>query len=80
MEGKEAGGVSLSKIMYRVFEDIRDVLPNHTSYFRPHFGDWYGLAMFIKKDIEVLEESCGFQGFAGRCVEPSSLISRIQLI
>ena len=56
MEGKEAGGVSLSKIMYRVLEDIRGVLPDHTSYFRPHFGDWYGLAMFVKKDIEVLEE------------------------
>src|SRR3989338_8074279 len=37
-------------------ENISRVLTDHTHLFYSHYMDWYGLAIFIKKDIEVLEE------------------------
>ena len=34
----------------------RAALPDHAVYFRPQFKTYYGLVMFIKKDIAVREE------------------------
>lgn len=42
--------------VYNLLSQVKDVLPNHECYFRPHLKDHYGLAIFIKKDIVVLEE------------------------
>lgn len=36
--------------------DIKKALPNYASYYRPHLGDWWGLAIFIKKERPVLSE------------------------
>lgn len=42
--------------VYTLFALIKDVLPNHESYFRPHLKEHYGLAIFVKKDIQIFEE------------------------
>jgi len=39
-----------------LFTSIGNLLPNHISFFRPHLGDFWGLATFIKKGVKVLEE------------------------
>ncbi len=41
---------------YELFNLIQKALPNHTGFFYPHFKDFYGLAMFIKNGVQVLEE------------------------
>ncbi len=51
-----AGGVPLKNISYRLLTDIGAILTTHDVYFRPHYGDWYGLAIFIKKDFKVIDE------------------------
>ncbi|TSC82310.1 MAG: hypothetical protein G01um101420_474 [Parcubacteria group bacterium Gr01-1014_20] len=56
MEGKMAGGAKLKNITFRLFEDIGKTLTGHIGFFRPHFGDHYGLAIFVKKDLKILEE------------------------
>jgi len=50
-------GLDVSReVTYNLLDGISAQLPNHKYYFRPHVGDHYGLVIFIKKDIEVLEE------------------------
>lgn len=39
--------------LYTTFENILDM---HNGYFRPHFKDMYGLAIFVRKEIKVIEE------------------------
>jgi endonuclease/exonuclease/phosphatase family metal-dependent hydrolase len=39
-----------------LFDDIEKRLPNHKGYFRPHYLETFGLAMFIKKDINIVAE------------------------
>lgn len=39
-----------------LFTDIGGILRGHTAFFRPHWRDWYGLAIFISKNIKVREE------------------------
>lgn len=56
MVGKIAGGVPLHGIVPQLIQEIETVLPGHRVFFRPHFYDFYGLALFIKKDISVIEE------------------------
>lgn len=34
-------------------KDLQKALPNHQPYYHPHLGDWWGLAMFVKKSITV---------------------------
>ncbi|HEX4103925.1 MAG TPA: endonuclease/exonuclease/phosphatase family protein [Candidatus Paceibacterota bacterium] len=36
--------------------DIGAVLREHRSFFRPHYMDWWGIAMFIKKDLDIMNE------------------------
>jgi endonuclease/exonuclease/phosphatase family metal-dependent hydrolase len=38
-------------------ESLEKLLPNHTGFFRPHVGDFYGLSMFVKKEIPIREEN-----------------------
>lgn len=42
--------------LYNLLTLIKEVLPDHNYYFRPHLKEHYGLAIFIKKEIEILEE------------------------
>lgn len=39
-----------------LYSDIEKTLLNHKGYFRPHIEDWYGLAIFVKKEIEIKRE------------------------
>lgn len=57
-DGHMAGGkpIKNDEIMIHGVQDISNVLKNHTGYFRPHFGDNYGLMMFVNKKYEVLAE------------------------
>ncbi len=48
--------VQMENKEYNLFNLITDALPNHKGFFRPHIKDFYGLAMFVKKDITLLEE------------------------
>jgi endonuclease/exonuclease/phosphatase family metal-dependent hydrolase len=41
---------------YELFDRISESLPEHTGFFRPHFMNYFGLAIFVKKGIEVLDE------------------------
>lgn len=36
--------------------NIGKILKNHIAFFRPHYKDWYGLAIFAKKSLDVREE------------------------
>ena len=39
-----------------IYKDIEKILVNYRGYYRPHLKDYYGLAIFVKKDLDVLEE------------------------
>lgn len=40
----------------QLFDYIKSLLPGHNGIFYPHFEDFWGLAIFVKKDIPILEE------------------------
>ncbi|HEY4502437.1 MAG TPA: endonuclease/exonuclease/phosphatase family protein [Candidatus Paceibacterota bacterium] len=46
----EQGGIDPNLTL---FDDMEKVLPNHVGYFRPNYIETYGLAMFIKKGLQV---------------------------
>ncbi len=56
MLSETAGGMSLSNAVPQLFSGISKILPEHAGYFRPHFYDFYGLSVFVKKDLTVSEE------------------------
>lgn len=58
LEGCVVGGKPLAhdQIMVNGMKNISELLSDHISYFRPHYFDNYGLAMFVKKDLVVVEE------------------------
>lgn len=56
MRGVKAGGAPLVGVITTLLPDIQAVLPDHRVFFRPHFRDYYGLALFVKKDLSILEE------------------------
>lgn len=56
MEGRVAGGAKLVNISFKLFQEIGQSLPEHVGFFRPHVGDHYGLAMFVKKSLKITEE------------------------
>lgn len=41
---------------FNLYSDLKKVFPGHVGYFRPHIEDWYGLAIFVKKGIQVKRE------------------------
>lgn len=43
-----------SKLRPELYGDIEKILQNHVGYFVSNVGDYFGNAMFIHKDIEVL--------------------------
>jgi exonuclease III len=56
MIGRKAGGRPLSEIAHWLLTDISATLKDHAVYFRPQFKDYFGLTMFIKKNIVVRKE------------------------
>jgi len=56
MAGRIAGGMPLVGIVHSLFGDVENTLKGHSSYFRPHFKDYYGLAMFVKNTLSIREE------------------------
>ncbi len=41
---------------YKLLSIASDILSNHTPFYYPHLGNFAGLTMFIRKDLEILEE------------------------
>ena len=39
-----------------VFSELQHLLPEHIGYFRPVVNNIYGIGMFVKKTIDILEE------------------------
>ncbi|MEK7549850.1 MAG: endonuclease/exonuclease/phosphatase family protein [Patescibacteria group bacterium] len=53
-EGKEPD--ARSEDAHNLFIDIKNALPLYEGYFRPAFEDFYGQAIFIRKNITIEEE------------------------
>ncbi len=53
-EGKEL--LWLDNTQLNLLSEIQAILTEHYCIFHPHLDTYWGLAMFIKKDIEVLEQ------------------------
>lgn len=51
-------GISGSNLNF--LGDVKTTLLSYDSYYRPHLEDWWGLAMFIKKEFPVFEEGENF--------------------
>lgn len=41
---------------HNLYSELQGLLPEHNSFFRPALKGVYGVGMFIKKDIEIIEE------------------------
>src|SRR3989344_3253124 len=68
-------GKPLRNIIHELYKEISNALENHQGYFRPHFLEFYGLAIFIKKDFRVVEEGDLFV-YKTRDYIPESKISK----
>lgn len=44
------------KVSLNIFSELHALLPHHQAFFRPVVDGIYGIGMFVKKEIEVLEE------------------------
>src|SRR5438132_558192 len=42
--------------VYNLLSRIKEALPQHQVYFRPHLKDYYGLAMLVSNNFQVIEE------------------------
>lgn len=42
---------------FELYDVVQGLLPNHHGYFYPHLLDFWGLAIFIKKEIPILDEN-----------------------
>lgn len=51
-EGKDTKWFAIRNM--HLLSDMEKVMPDHTILYHPHWGDWWGLAMFIRKDIKIL--------------------------
>lgn len=54
-ESFKRSGVEIA-LEYKLFDRINESLPNHTGYFSAGFKHFFGLAIFVKNNIEILEE------------------------
>ena len=43
-------------VHFDIFSELKELLPNHQAFFRPVINGIYGIALFIKQDIDVLGE------------------------
>ncbi len=56
MLDKKSGGSWLEKRSPTLLSDLRSVMSGYHARFRPHFYDFYGLALFIKNGLEIVDE------------------------
>ncbi|MBP7741275.1 MAG: endonuclease/exonuclease/phosphatase family protein [Candidatus Pacebacteria bacterium] len=56
MLDKNTGGSWLNRRVPTLLSDISAILSEYKVFYRPHFHDFFGLALFIKRDIKVTEE------------------------
>ncbi len=56
LDGRTVGGKELEtqRILSDGVQQISSTLSGYTLYFHPHHGDNYGLALFVKKQLQVL--------------------------
>lgn len=45
-----------SELSLNIFSDLQKLLPNHYAIFKPAVDNVYGIAMLLKKNIEILSE------------------------
>ena len=56
-EGRDVfGALDVDDVEFQLCQKIQEVLPDHISYFRPIYFDFYGLTIFVKKNIRVLSD------------------------
>lgn len=62
LEGYPAGGLEIENqsIMVYGLQEISGVLSNHRVFFRPHYGDHYGLTLFVRNTLKMIEEGESF--------------------
>ena len=64
----------LTGAAYELYHAIEMTLPRHYGYFRPHFYDFFGLALFVRKDLRTQEEGELFvykeRGYIAKCDIP----------
>lgn len=41
---------------FDLLNDLKKALPEYLCYYDPHLSDYWGLAMFVRKDLTVLEQ------------------------
>lgn len=55
-EGKEPNEKWKNEGALHLLTDIEKLLPEHKIFFRPHFDDFWGLSLFVKNSLPILEE------------------------
>jgi endonuclease/exonuclease/phosphatase family metal-dependent hydrolase len=50
---KDVWGPNVDSLL---FTHLNEILDGYVSFFRPHFWGFFGLAIFVKKDIKIIEE------------------------
>jgi exonuclease III len=56
MRGIMAGGRPLENFIPKLYGEISNILNSHNGYFCPHFHEWYGLAMFVRKSAGIMQK------------------------
>ena len=55
VRGTLAGGVVLNDIYPELLSEIKEILVDYDCNFQSQFRDYFGLALFVKKDIKTME-------------------------
>ncbi len=55
-DGMVSAGRIITGVIHELAQELSSVLKDHTLYFRPHYSDFFGIAIFVKKNIEIVEE------------------------
>ncbi len=56
-------------IEHNLYEKVGHILDTHVGYFYPHFEDFWGLAIYIKKGIELFKEGEEFVHYEPSIIE-----------
>ncbi len=51
---------NIKEKQYDLYSKLQVALPNHDGYFQASLGNWYGLAIFVKKNLQVKSEVTRF--------------------
>ncbi len=54
--GEEYAQEWSDKMDTEMFASISNCLSEYVGFFRPHWGDFFGLAIFVKRDLKIIEE------------------------